>query len=138
MLSVVLGQVGAPAPRTSARLNVSELGKLAPGLIVCDVDGLDVDPLEIVRQLRFVLPDCIIAVYTELGTRSWAIAWHLAGANCLLSKDSTRAELSSGLRGALRTGCFTDPRFGPRPLKRLGSSTNKVNGARSQSPRAVR
>jgi hypothetical protein len=29
----------------------------------------------------------------------------------LLSKDATEAELSEGLRDALKSGCFTDPRF---------------------------
>jgi DNA-binding NarL/FixJ family response regulator len=111
ILTSVLRKAGAKVPSTTAQLNVAELGKLEPGLIVCDIDRIDVDALEVVRRLRFVLPDCIIAVYTELTTRAWAMACHLAGANCLLSKNSSEAELSLGLRGVLRTGCFTDPRI---------------------------
>ena len=111
MFGLVLGKAGAPAQNVVASLNVPELGKLSPDLIVCDIDGLSVDPLEMVRQLRFVLPECTIAVYTGVLERTWAIACHLAGANCLLSKDSSKAELSLGLRGALRNGCFIDPRF---------------------------
>ena len=111
MFGLVLGKAGAPPGNVVASLNVPELGKLSPDLIVCDIDGLSVDPLEMVRQLRFVLPECTIAVYTGLLDRTWAVACHLAGANCLLSKDSNKAELSRGLRGALDNGCFTDPRF---------------------------
>jgi len=111
MFTVVLREAGASAPATIARLNVAELGKLAPGLIVCDIDDLEVDPLEMVRRLRFVLPGCVIAVYTSDMKRTWGLACHLAGANCLLSKDSSAKQLSSGLRDALGSGCYTDPRF---------------------------
>ena len=111
MLGRVLGKAGRRTQSVVAKLNVQELGKLLPDLIVCDIDDLLVDPLEMVRQLRFVLPECTIAVYTGVCERRWAVACHLAGANCLLLKDSTKAELSLGVRGALHSGCFTDPRF---------------------------
>jgi DNA-binding NarL/FixJ family response regulator len=111
MLSVVLRDAGAPLPVVAMRLNVSDIGRAAPALLVCDVDGLTVDPLEMLRRLRFVLPDCVIAVYTADMKQTWGLACHLAGANCLLSKDSTRTELSAGLRDALQSGCFTDPRI---------------------------
>ena len=54
----------------------------------------------VLRQLRFVLPDCIIAAYTGVMLRSWARNCHLAGANCLLAKDSSNEQLSEGLRAA--------------------------------------
>jgi DNA-binding NarL/FixJ family response regulator len=63
------------------------------------------------RQIRFVLPECVIAVYTGIMTRAWSLGCHLAGANCLLAKKSLKSELSAGLRDALEDGCFTDPRF---------------------------
>jgi len=94
-----------------ARLHVAELGHLAPEIIVCDLDDLVVDSLEMLRQIRFVLPQCIIAVYTHVFKRAWARACHLAGANCILSKDSNIVELSAGLRQGILDGCFTDPRF---------------------------
>ena len=111
MFSAVFKAAGAPALATLARLDVTELGRLAPDLLVCDVDELDVDPLEMLRRIRFVLPDCMIAVYTGVMKRTWGRACHLAGANCLLSKDSDERDLSEGLRGALQSGCYTDPRF---------------------------
>jgi len=130
MFGVALREAGEPATATIARLDVTELGKLTPDLVVCDIDALDVDPLEMVRRLRFVLPDCLIAVYTGDMKRAWGVSCHLAGANCVLSKDSTRRQLSWGLRGALRTGCFTDPRFS------RGGSANapfRVFGTRTRS-----
>jgi DNA-binding NarL/FixJ family response regulator len=111
MLRLVLRNSGTSAPSGVTALNVSQLGKRSPEVIVCDVDGVDVDPLELLRRLRFVVPDCMIAVYTGVMTREWARACHLAGANCLLSKDSTATQLTAGLSGALASGCYTDPRF---------------------------
>jgi DNA-binding NarL/FixJ family response regulator len=102
---------GAPALTTVARLDVSELGRLSPELLVCDVDGLDVDSLELLRRIRFVLPDCVIAVYTGVVERTWGRACHLAGANCLLSKESNEQQLSAGLSGALLSGSYTEPSF---------------------------
>lgn len=111
MFSAVFKTVGEPSLPKLARLDVSELGRLAPRLLICDVDHLDADPLELMRQIRFVLPDCVIAIFTGVMDRAWGFACHLAGANCLLSKDSDQQLLSEGVRAALETGCYTDPRF---------------------------
>jgi DNA-binding NarL/FixJ family response regulator len=107
----ILREAGGTGLVTVARLSVSELGRLTPNLLVCDIDSVEVDPLELLRQIRFVLPECIIAVYTGTVTRSRSRACHLAGANCLLSKSSSFASLARGLRSAERSGCFTDPSF---------------------------
>lgn len=111
MFIAVLRRAGMPVGPSVTSLDVGELGRLAPELLVCDVDELIVDRLEMLRQLRFVLPACIIIVYTIDGARTWAISCHLAGANGVLSKASSETELVSGVRGARRNGCFTDPRF---------------------------
>jgi DNA-binding NarL/FixJ family response regulator len=107
----ILQEPGGPDLVTVARLSVSELGRLTPDTLVCDIDRVEVDPFELLRQIRFVLPGCIIAVYTGTVTRSRSRACHLAGANCLLSKSSSFASLARGLRSAERCGCFTDPSF---------------------------
>ena len=78
---------------------------------VLDIDDLDTDPLELIRMTRFVLPTCIIAVYTGTLRESWARACHVAGANCVLSKASDETQIAVGLRQALASGCFTDPSF---------------------------
>jgi DNA-binding NarL/FixJ family response regulator len=110
-LRLALHDAGELGPTSVVRLNVAELGKLAPQVLLCDIDDSDVDALELVRRLRFVLPECIIAVYTLVMEQTWALECHLAGANCVLSKNSTEAELARGLRSACSSGCFTDPRF---------------------------
>jgi DNA-binding NarL/FixJ family response regulator len=111
MLSSVLRSAGTPGLATIARLDVTAIGILAPDLLVCDVDGADVDRLEMLRQLRFVVPECLIAVYTGVMKQSWCLACHVAGANCLLSKESDEETLAVGIHDAMRSGCYTDPRF---------------------------
>jgi DNA-binding NarL/FixJ family response regulator len=111
-LRAVLRKAGAPKLMKIARFNPADLGRLAPALLLCDVDRLAVDALETMRQVRFVLPDCMIAVYTDTATSAWSRECHMAGANCLLLKLSTDAELVAGIQEALSSGCFTDLRFG--------------------------
>jgi len=111
LLTESLEAVGYPLPLLLARLGVTELGLVAPNVLVGDVDELDVDPLEMLRMLRFVLPACMIAVYTKALERPWAMACHMAGANCLLSKSSDATQVAAGLRRSLEIGCFTDPSF---------------------------
>ena len=111
LFSAVFSAAGAGTHPTLARLDVAELRGIAPDVLVCDVDAIEVDALELLRRIRFVLPECTIAVFTGTMERAWGAACHLAGANCVLSKDSGGRRLAAGLRGALRSGCYTDPRF---------------------------
>jgi DNA-binding NarL/FixJ family response regulator len=112
MLRAAVRKAGAPPLDSAvAPLDVTNLGRLRPAFMVCDIDRSATDGLEMLRQLRFVLPECVIAIYTGVGTAAWALACHVAGANCLLSKVSTKAQLSEGMSEALKVGCFTDPRF---------------------------
>jgi DNA-binding NarL/FixJ family response regulator len=111
LLSAVLKAAGEPALAILARLDVTELHKVGPDVLVADVDGLSIDPLEILRQLRFVLPNCVMAIYTAVTTPTWSRDCHLAGANGILSKESPESELANGLRKAIQSGCFTDPRI---------------------------
>src|SRR5579863_2973271 len=80
-----------------AALDVAALGRLAPDILVADIDHLKVDSLEALRQLRFVLPECIIVVYTAGVGSSWGRSCHLAGATCVLSKESNESQLTTGL-----------------------------------------
>jgi hypothetical protein len=50
------------------------------------------------------------------------MACHLAGANCLLAKKSTKAVLAAGLSEAMTSGCFTDPRFADIATERGAAS----------------
>jgi DNA-binding NarL/FixJ family response regulator len=111
LFTEVLKKAGAPMGVVAARVNVPEIGKLAPAVLVCDLDALTTDPLEMLRQLRFVLADCVVIVYTTSDRREFGLEAHKAGANGVLSKESTIDELARGLRASLRSGCFTDPRL---------------------------
>ena len=111
LLGAALKAAGQPGLAIVGHLDVAALAKLSPDVLVADVDRQKVDPLEMLRQLRFVLPECVIVVYTGTVTRAWGRACHLAGASCVLSKESGKALLVSGLQRAIETGCFTDPRF---------------------------
>ena len=83
----------------------------APDILIADIDALEIDPIEVLRQLRFVLPDCVLVVYTGIGETAWARTCHLAGANGLLSKKSKEGDLAYGLQLAMRIGSYTDPRL---------------------------
>src|SRR5580700_5457012 len=61
-------------------------------------------------------PD-VIVVYTANMQPSWGRDCHLAGASCLLSKESHQLQLQSGLRQAMKSGCFTDVHFSVNGLK---------------------
>jgi DNA-binding NarL/FixJ family response regulator len=112
MFARILAANGFAAPLL-ARLDVRELGSLGPSILVCDVGRLAVDPLEFLRRVRFVLPNCTIAVSTSDTERAWGVACHLAGANALLAKGAGEAATAFGIREVLMSGCFTDPRFSP-------------------------
>ncbi len=111
LLGAALKGAGEAALSILAPLDVAELAKLSPDILIVDIDRLEIDPLEMLRRLRFVLPECLIVVYTGIMQHAWSRACHLAGANCVLSKESLESQLSDGLRSAIWGGCFTDPRF---------------------------
>jgi DNA-binding NarL/FixJ family response regulator len=111
LLGAALRGAGEAALTIIVPLDVVELAKLSADILIIDIDRLDIDPLEMLRRLRFVLPECLIVVYTGIMQHPWSRACHMAGANCVLSKESMESQLSTGLRSAIWGGCFTDPRF---------------------------
>jgi len=111
LLGRALEGAGESGNAIVAAFDVAALGRLAPDVLVADIDRLEVDPLEALRQLRFVLPECVIVIYTAGIGNPWGRACHLAGASCVLSKESSESQLTAGLRRAFQTGCYTDPRF---------------------------
>ncbi len=106
-----LRSADAPALAVIAPLRAVEIARLRPNLCLCDLDSLETDSLEFLRQLRFVLPESLIGVYTGRLERTWAVECHLAGANALLFKGSNVEHLAEGLRRVIASGCYTDPRF---------------------------
>lgn len=112
-MSELLLQGGYDQPKHSQDLSVTEQSKYAPNLLLIDFDHLlrANDPIESIRQLRFVLPECTIAVLSSTLRRSWAAQCHLAGATCLLAASSKRERMLAGIRHAVQNGCYTDPGF---------------------------
>jgi DNA-binding NarL/FixJ family response regulator len=106
----VLTRGGFDDPRNFDCLAVAKIAQHAPRAMLVDLDNVQTDPLECVRQLRFVLPQCAIVVVLPDSTESWAAQCHLAGASGVLSRASLPRMLA-GLRRAVRHGCFTDPSF---------------------------
>jgi len=111
LLTAALAAAVEHAATTIARFDIALLNVLAPDVLIVDIDDVKGDPAETLRQLRFVLPECIIAVYTSSTQAKVVRDCHNAGANCLLSKASTLEQLIAGIRLAMWSGCFTDPRF---------------------------
>jgi hypothetical protein len=103
--------IGSCEPVTLAGIDVPALGALEPDIVVMNVDGILVDPLESIRMTRFVLQSSVIAVFTGTLGHAWGRACHLAGANCLLSNEHRDDRTALGLLHAMRSGCFTDPSF---------------------------
>ena len=111
LLSAALKGAGERPVAAVARLNVGELSKVKPDVLIVDIDNLQSDSFEMVRQIRFVLPDCTLIVFTDSKKLEWGRKCHLAGANGVLSKESNESQLASGLYHAIESGCFTDPRI---------------------------
>ena len=111
LLTAALQKAGFGPPAIAEQINVTKLGLASPQIVVLDIDDLEIDSFELLRMIRFVLPLCLIAVYGGKLQQTWAVACHLAGANCVLSKSSNEAQIVAGLRQGLASGCFTDPSF---------------------------
>ncbi len=110
LFTAIFKAMGETRPAVTSPLDVRALGRLHPDVLIGDLDHLDVDAMELLRQIRFVLPGCMIAIYGDDTHKAWGRACHMAGANGVLSKRSTQTELTNGITNALATGCFTDPR----------------------------
>jgi DNA-binding NarL/FixJ family response regulator len=111
LLTASLAELGFMHPVVIPSITVTEIGRAAPHLLILDLDELEADPIDMLRMTRFVLPNATIAVYSLTLRQSWARSCHIAGANCLLSKETDEREIIAGLRSALAIGCFTDPGF---------------------------
>jgi DNA-binding NarL/FixJ family response regulator len=107
----LLDRAGYGPSQAVAKLSITQLAHAAPSFLLIDFQNLDIDELETLRQVRFVLPNCIIAVYSENSLQSWALECHLAGANCVIAKKSDKVSVAAGIRQASLGGCYTDANF---------------------------
>jgi DNA-binding NarL/FixJ family response regulator len=110
-LTSALALAGDVTSPVVAELDIRALAKLRPDLLIADLDHLATDPLEVLRQIRFVLPTCVIAILSADERRGWALDAHMAGANAVISLQATNEEIAMGINNAVMNGCFTDPRF---------------------------
>jgi len=106
----ILTRGGYDGPQNFERLTVAKIARHAPRAILVDLDHLQTDRLECLRQLRFVLPECAIAAVSSNLRGTWAAQCHMAGATGVLSLSSV-AHMVACLRLAVRSGCYTDPSF---------------------------
>ncbi len=111
MLVAALVLIGSDEPTILAATDTTAIGSLDAHVLVLDVDALETDPLETIRQARFLLRAGVIAIFTDRLEQSWGLACHLAGANCLLSKLGSEDTTAIGLLRGIGGGCFTDPAF---------------------------
>ena len=114
LLSDILVEAGYDRPQRSDSLGVAKMGTYAPLVLIIDFDHLQSDKFESLRQLRFVLPDCAIAVVSSELKHASAKRCHLAGASGVISSRNGAVKMLDGLRHSVRTGCYTDPDFAGR------------------------
>ena len=110
-LTQLLSEAGFSVVATLESLSLDEIGRHEPKVVFVDIDFLDVEPIAAIRQLRSVVPDATICVYTGNVDEGWAAACSRAGGNCLISKSAAPAEIVSGIQRALRVGVYVDWRF---------------------------
>lgn len=110
-LSALLIGMGAELVMVAERVTIGALAPLRLDFLLIDAEQFELDPLETLRMMRFVLPKCVIAIHTDVGGSTWPFECHLAGANCVLLKGTAAADITTGIRRTLRTGCYTDPGF---------------------------
>jgi DNA-binding NarL/FixJ family response regulator len=111
LLSAVLVQGRYERPQCSTELGVAKLSTYRPRVLMVDFDHIHSDEFESIRQVRFVLPDCAIAVISSNLNHSWARRCHMAGVNGVMPAGQAIGRLVAGLHHAVDTGCFTDAAF---------------------------
>lgn len=78
-----------------ALFDVEMLEALSPQIIVIDTDSMKSEPLEALRQLRAVLPQCVLLAFAT--SADAASNFQRAGATAIILKSSTDAEVEAAL-----------------------------------------
>jgi DNA-binding NarL/FixJ family response regulator len=110
-LTQVLSEAGFSVVISLETLSLDELGRNEPTVVFIDIDFIDVDPINALRQTRQVVPNSTICAYTGRADAGWAAACIRAGANCVMSKSAVPSEIVAGILRAIRVGSYVDPRF---------------------------
>lgn len=110
-LNQVLSEAGFSVVISLATLSLDELGRNEPTVVFIDIDFIEVDPINALRQIRQVVPNATICAYTGRADEGWAASCMRAGANCVISKSAAPSEIVAGIQRALRVGSYVDRRF---------------------------
>jgi len=110
-LTRVLTEAGFSVVATLETMVLDEIGRYEPTVVFVDVDFIEVEPVVAIRQLRGVAPNATVCAYTGRSDAGWAAVCSRAGANCIISKLATLAEIVAGIKQALRIGAFIDKHF---------------------------
>jgi DNA-binding NarL/FixJ family response regulator len=135
---------------------VAKAGELNPEIAVIDYRMPRLEGAELLRRLRELVPEMLIAVYTADADRSIAAAVFESGAHALILKDAPLADLVSALetiRSGRRyvdaalarvvPGAAGNPKLTPREMEVLshvadGLSQEEIGLCLSISPETVR
>lgn len=110
-LSDVLARADMDVVRIATAFDLADIERAQPGAIFVDADFLDTEPVAVVEMLRTALPAALILAYVGDETQRFGDKLSAAGANGVLSKHSGVSEIVKGIRDAVATGTFIDPRL---------------------------
>jgi DNA-binding NarL/FixJ family response regulator len=110
-LNQVFSEAGFSVVMSLENLSLDELGRNEPTVVFIDIDFIEVDPINALRQIRQVVPNATICAYTGRTDEGWAASCIRAGANCVISKSAAPSEIVAGIQRAVRVGSYVDRRF---------------------------
>jgi DNA-binding NarL/FixJ family response regulator len=108
--------------------------RLRPDLIVIDPAMREADGMELLRALRRELPDVRVLVFTDRDDADLVTAEVQAGADGILLKHCTRAELLRAIHMLLRGEAVIDPYVAFQALRAAEPSTVARRGAGVPEP----
>ncbi len=102
-------RAGVTVVQVSPAVDVSDLVRIQPKLLFVDIDYLAYDPIATIGTMRTVLPESLICVYTGNANAEWPAACRYAGADGVLFKSASEAEMQWALGELLERGTYTGP-----------------------------
>jgi DNA-binding NarL/FixJ family response regulator len=96
----VFSEAGFTVVASMEEVSADELGRSEPEVVLVDVDFLAEDAIDALRRLRALLPSATICAYTEHVDDDAATAFRRSGADTLISKLSSPAELIDSVERA--------------------------------------
>lgn len=111
-LTDVLARADMDVVRIATAFDLGDIERTQPSAVFLDTDFLDGEPVAAVEMVHGALPAAPIFAYVGDTTRGFVEQLTAAGASCILSKNSSPTEVVQGIRDALASGRFIDPRLG--------------------------